>query len=163
MCLASTVEKNYLQEAIYGLVEVGVTEIRLIKTAKSHDKWFNEREFQRLQKIIIAAAEQSNHYIFPMIYEPRSFHEVIPEIAGLRFFLDPDGRDFGSVFNDLKKEKVSPTEISILVGPEGDLSAEEKEFVIQEDFISVRLTLTILRAYQAVILGAGMIRVAINY
>ena len=44
------------------------------------------------------------------------------------------------------------------VGPEGDLTQEEKDYLKQQGFVFCRLTPTVLRARQAVALGLGILR-----
>ena len=46
----------------------------------------------------------------------------------------------------------------MLVGPEGDLTHEEKQFVDDHGFIFCKLTPTIMRAHQAVAVGLGVLR-----
>jgi 16S rRNA U1498 N3-methylase RsmE len=48
--------------------------------------------------------------------------------------------------------------ILLLVGPEGDLTLEEKEIVRANKFIFCALTPTIMRAVQATGLAAGFVR-----
>lgn len=50
------------------------------------------------------------------------------------------------------------SELMLLVGPEGDLSNEEKNAVHTAGFIMCALTPTILRSVHAAFLGAGIMR-----
>ena len=69
--LLPLLKKEALEEAIYSLAEVGINDVLLISTEKSR-KSLTEKEMQRLQKIVISAAEQSKHYAFPLIFQIKS-------------------------------------------------------------------------------------------
>jgi RsmE family RNA methyltransferase len=68
--LLPLLKKEALEEAVYSLAEIGVSKIQLVVTQKSRQKLLHEKEFQRLESIIIAAAEQSKNYVYPQIYSP---------------------------------------------------------------------------------------------
>ncbi len=45
-----------------------------------------------------------------------------------------------------------------VIGPEGDLTKEEKAYLKEQGFLFCALTPTVLRAQQAVALGLGILR-----
>lgn len=149
-------KRVHLEEAVYALVELGVNKIQLIITQKVHHKWGGAKELQRLEKIMIAAAEQSKHFAFPKIHEPISLQKAIVLTHGVKLFFDPTGEQFYDVATQLRQQK--PTEITFMVGPEADLSDEEKELLKQHFFSFVQLTPTVLRAYQAATIACAIMR-----
>ena len=51
-----------------------------------------------------------------------------------------------------------PKQISLMVGPEGDLTMDEKELLKERDVQFLCLTPTVLRAQQAVAVSLGIFR-----
>ncbi len=148
-------KRENLEQAVYGLTELGVTEIYLTRTEKSLTI-ISEKQFQRLEKIIIAAAEQSKNFAFPTLKMPIEFIEAIKQLPEHSIFFDPEGQSAESVLNVLKENKNQP--IGLLIGPEGDLTKQERDLLRQRKVLFCSLTPTVLRSYQAAIVGVGIIR-----
>ena len=77
---------------------------------------------ERLEKVIIEAAEQSNRINVPSIEEPQS----------LKDFLNNEKMDL--IFTDLNSQnkkidlnKLTSNPTCVIIGPEGDFSEEERE------------------------------------
>ncbi len=158
--LLPLLKRDALHEAMYSLTEVGCTTIQLITTKKIHGSWHQEREIEKLQKIVIAAAEQSKNFNFPEILSPINLETALKQSKNdtTKIFFDPTGVSCETYFkNSTSKEAINPSYV-LLIGPEGDLTQEEKDLVAAAHFTSVKLTQTILRAQQAATLGAGIVR-----
>lgn len=156
ICLLPLLKKDDLAEAINDLTACGVTKIQLITTAKVQRTWGGPQELQRLERIAIAAAEQSKHYTYPLIYEPISLQKAITTYnTTMRIFFDPSGNSLPRLISSLTG---SISSISLLVGPEGDLTSEEKKYLKEKSIIFCALTPTILRAHLAITVGAAFIR-----
>ncbi len=155
--LLPLLKREDFESALYALTEVGVTTIQLVKTSKSHSSLFDNKFFERAQRIIIAAAEQSKNFAYPELKMPLSLFEAIA-IADTttKIFFDEKGISLFSTAQSLHRNP--PNDIVLLIGPEGDLSNEEKEMVISKKFIVCALTPTILRSIQAAVLSAGLVR-----
>lgn len=164
--------KSQLESALYSLAEVGAQEIQLLSTDKAYNVNIN---MDRLEKILIAACEQAKNYSIPLLHKPidilswlkslsASYGESNKKILSKIFFDAQGCSSFDIVcnLNDLlKKQKSSNNSLQYLIllsGPEADLSVEEKKEVLSYDFVLCQLTSTILRAQQAVALGAGLIK-----
>ncbi len=146
-------KREAFEQAIYTAVELGANEIQLIHTQKEQRHW-REKELQRLQHIMIAAAEQSKHFALPTVHAPIPLLETQP--TGTSIFFDPKGASFFEAIQELHHAK--PAVLTMLIGPEGDLSEAEKLHLQQHNMMFVRLTPTILRAQQAVAVGLGTLR-----
>jgi 16S rRNA (uracil1498-N3)-methyltransferase len=153
--LLPLLKKEALEEAVYSLAEIGVSEIQLVVTQKSRQKLLHEKEFQRLESIIIAAAEQSKNYIFPKLYAPVNLFDLKLSSDFSKIVFDPQGKSFFDFRSNLLQEK-----ICLLVGPEGGLTQEELQNLEKKSFQGCRLTPTILRAVQAVAVGAGLFKIS---
>ena len=156
--LLPVLKRDDYEAALYALAEVGVNTIQLIFTQKTPHQWAGKRDKERAERILIAAAEQSKHFAYPEIKEPIILEAALQEytIADVRLFFDPEGEALFDVMHKVRDTKTK--NIVLLVGPEGDLNAEEKKLVQMNNFIFCALTPTIMRAVQAASLGAGLVR-----
>ena len=154
--LLPLLKKEALETALYSLTEVGVNQIQLLTTQKSQQKW-TPKEHERAHKIIIAAAEQSKNFAFPALLAPISIAQLpASKDHEHKLFFDPAGKTLASCLQNIQELKSG--NIILAIGPEGDLTVEEKEKMKAAGFIFCSLTPTILRACQAAALSAGVIR-----
>jgi 16S rRNA (uracil1498-N3)-methyltransferase len=156
--LLPLLKRDDYEGALYSLAEIGVNTIQLVSTQKTHTSWSDERDGDRARRILIAAAEQSKNYAIPELKAPIALDKALQTMSnGLtKVFFDPLGERFFSVMSALYDNQ--PDHIVLLIGPEGDLSSEEKKIVKEKGFIFCALTPTIVRAVQAAALGAGLVR-----
>ena len=152
--LLPLLKKEALEEAVYSLAEIGVFDIQLVVTQKSRQRLLHEKEFQRLEAIVVSAAEQSKNYIFPKIYLPVLLSEIEYNDNDQKFVFDPEGV---SVF-ELKSTITEKQPVVLTVGPEAGFIQEELQKLGADGFKKCRLTPTILRAVQAVAIGVGLFR-----
>lgn len=145
-------KKEALEQAVYSLCELGVNTIQLVITTKSRQALMHEKEFVRLQNIVIAAAEQSKNYNLSKIIMPVVLSKIVAkDLKNIVF--DPAGVSFFT----LQKNSTCQS-MGLLVGPEGGLTDPELKQVQKLGFVSCALTPTVLTAVQAVALGAGLFR-----
>ncbi len=184
--LLPLLKKEALEQAVYSLCELGINKIQLVITQKSRQNLLSDKEFVRLQNIVIAAAEQSKNYSMSQLLLPKKLSEVISvAVKSFSIVFDPAGVSFFDVREKMKLKfnlfSCLPGEvltkpgssrpasrdpvqlqnsfnISLLVGPEGGLTDQELSLVQKSEFVSCALTPTILTAIQAVALGAGLFR-----
>jgi 16S rRNA (uracil1498-N3)-methyltransferase len=151
-------KRDALEQAIYSMAELGATDIRLMSTQKVQRTWGGDRERDRLHTIMIAAAEQSKQYRMPTLHEPKAFAECVQQMedSARCFFFDPMGKDLLPSITSLQDEQ--PKCIQLMVGPEGDLTMQEKEQLKERGVQFLCLTSTVLRAQQAVAVALGIFR-----
>lgn len=155
--LLPILKRGDLDEAVYLLTEMGISSIKLIITAKAQ-RSLREPEYARLQRVIISAAEQSKHFAFPKLYRPDTLSNVLQYMKdddSEKIFFDPSGISVFQLCNSFAKNKKE--KLFLLVGPEGDLTTQEKKQIIEKGFVFVALTQTVLKASHAVGLGAGIL------
>jgi 16S rRNA (uracil1498-N3)-methyltransferase len=156
-------KRDDLEAALYSLVEIGINSIQLLTTDKTQKQQITEKDTARMHKIMLAAAEQSKHFAVPTLHTPISLEKLLliaKDSSATHLYYDHQGSPFFDVMQTVRKE--NPFELMVMVGPEGDLTPPEKEMVKAAGFIFCALTPTILRACQAVAVGAGALRAAIK-
>ena len=142
-------KKDSLEEAVYNAVVAGVTDIQLIVTEKCHKKSITDVERQRLEKIIIAACEQSKQYALPNLMNPLDLSDACVAYKEYEIYY----ADFnGNRLTQLSKKSI------IMVGPEGDLTLEEKKLIQQSGAYFFLLTPTVLRSQEAVLVAIAHAR-----
>lgn len=159
-CFLPLLKREALEESVYGLAALGIQEIHLVNTQKVQRSW-SSKELERLQRVVIAAAEQSKYFSFPSVHEPVLLSELLKKdwSRNQLLFFDPLGEPLFSVITTGNKAQ---KEMVFMIGPEGDLTTQEKKLLREQGFIFCALTQTILRAEQAVCLAGGILRMILQ-
>jgi 16S rRNA (uracil1498-N3)-methyltransferase len=145
------------ESALYSCVELGAYSVQPIITEKIYKVYMRETDVERWHKIMQAAAEQSKNFFIPVLEPVIKFDQMINYISQI------NKRSTCSIFFDCAGEPLSqilPTlnqflNIIILLGPEGDLTTEEKQELKKLQVLFCALTPTVLRAPQALVVGLG--------
>ena len=151
----SPIKSNYFNFMIQKATELGVTKFLPIIFDRTIVRKINK---ERLEKVIIEAAEQSNRIQVPNIEDPQN----------LRNFLDKNDvdlifTDLNSDNNKLDLKKLSNKPTCIVVGPEGDFSETEREEILSYKGVqAIKINENILRSETAVISAISIINYAIN-
>jgi len=141
--------------AIQKSVELGVKSIYPLNSQRSGVHIATDRqEKKRLhwQRIAISACEQCGRNKVPIIQPISSLnHWIAATRTEKNFLLDPDA-NLTIKQLALSGEETSNQKISLLIGPEGGLSAEETNLAKQEaGFIALRLGPRVLRTETAAV------------
>ena len=151
----SPIKSNYFNFMIQKSTELGVTKFLPIIFDRTIVRKINK---ERLEKVIIEAAEQSNRIQVPNI----------EEIQNISSFLDKNDVDL--IFTDLNSnnnkvdlKKLSNKPTCIVVGPEGDFSESERQEILSYKGVqAIKINENILRSETAVISAISIINYAIN-
>lgn len=136
-------------------VELGVNVVTPLLTERCVVKFKEGKKQQRTQhwkKIVQHAAEQSGRTVLPELKEIDRFESWLNNQNGLRIFLDPFAED------TLIKQMPEEQKVTLLTGPEGGFSAEEREMAIEAGFIPVRLGARVLRTETASIAAISAVQ-----
>jgi 16S rRNA (uracil1498-N3)-methyltransferase len=127
-------------------VELGVASIRPLFTERSVVRLDAERMERRnahWHGVLVAACEQSGRRRLPYLHPPAHLADWLPTVAGTALLLDPRAEC------SLAQVPAPHGEATLLVGPEGGLSADERARAVSAGFVSVRLGPRILRTETA--------------
>lgn len=149
--LLPLLEKEYFEEALYYLTVLGITTIVPVITQLSKKSMTVKSD--RIQRILIAAAEQSKQFALPRIKEPIELEKASAlYTAPFKIVFDVDGDAASQIIPTVTQEVIGMT------GPEAGLTEQEKKMLMQNGYQCCMLTSTILKASHATFLAAGMIR-----
>ena len=150
----SPIKSNYFNFMIQKATELGVTKFLPVVFERTIVRKINK---ERLEKVIIEAAEQSNRITVPSIEDPQKLKSFLNNYMDLIF------TDLNTTNTkiDIKKLTTKPT--CVIIGPEGDFSEEEREEILRfKDVQSIKINENILRSETAVISALSIINYAIN-
>ena len=150
----SPIKSNYFNFMIQKATELGVTKFLPIIFDRTIVRKINE---ERLEKIIIEAAEQSNRINVPTIEQLQTLDSFLKNDMDLIFTdLNASNKKI-----DLKMLTTKPT--CVIIGPEGDFSEEEREEILKFNGVQpIKINENILRSETAVISALSIINYAIN-
>ena len=152
------VKKNPMETILQKATELGVSRITPIISERTEVKELN---YERAQKIVIEATEQSNQFNPPegsKVIKLKDFLEKLD--SGTKFlFADVNSQ------NNLKKKDVEGDFLkTILIGPEGDFSPRERESILAKaNTTSFSISKNILRSDTAVISAISLINFINNF
>ena len=150
----SPIKSNYFNFMIQKATELGVTKFLPVIFERTIVRKINK---ERLEKVIIEAAEQSNRITVPSIEDPQKLKSFLNNDMDLIF----TDLNTANTKIDLKKLTTKPT--CVIIGPEGDFSEQEREEILKFNGVqSVKINENILRSETAVISALSIINYAIN-
>ena len=150
----SPIKSNYFNFMMQKATELGVTKFLPIIFDRTIVRKINK---ERLEKVIIEAAEQSNRINVPKIEEPQKLKNFLSNDMDLIF----TDLNTSNTKIDLKKLTTKPT--CVIIGPEGDFSEEEREKILKFNGVQpIKINENILRSETAVISALSIINYAIN-
>lgn len=156
--LLSILKKDAMHAAVYAAAQMGVTEIVPVTTERGQGKW-NRSNIEKIQQVMISACEQAKQFVLPTIQEAFSlkkyFEKEKKEDMEYRICFDEHGKPLIKFISEAKQ---SASKIKATLGPEGGFSKNELELLKANEFKFYKLTPTILRSRDAVLVGLGMLR-----
>ena len=154
------IKKSRIKIAIEKSVESGVKEITPLSLERSIK--YNVST-SRIASISKSAVKQSMRSVIP----------AINPVSSLSDWYNPDNLNIACVIgadtrltrfkNEILKFVNGNKKICLLIGPEGDFSNKEKEFIYDNKFIKVSLGNTILRTETAIISVLSILNELIEY
>jgi len=151
----SPIKSNYFNFMIQKATELGVTKFLPIIFDRTIVRKINK---ERLEKVIIEAAEQSNRINVPFIEEPQSLRDFLSNEK-----MDLIFTDLNSQNKKLDLEKLTSNPTCVIIGPEGDFSEEERGEILAFKHIQpIKINENILRSETAVISALSIVNYVIN-
>jgi len=153
-----------MDEVIDYLTQLGVERIipmRTERTVVKLDSAKTEARLKRWQKIAQSAAQQSQRSRIPVIESVARFEDVILSSQDYDLKLIPNLSGERKPIREVVAE-TRPKDVIVLVGPEGDFTAEEVGLALSQGFIAVSLGDTVLRVATAAIAVAAYIKFTVD-
>ena len=149
------VKKNAMEIILQKATELGIRKIIPIISERTEVKEIN---FERANKIVIEATEQSNQLEPPQISEILNLKNFLNLNRNKIFFADINS-DYSLEKKDFKEGET----VTVLVGPEGDFSPIERELILNgSTTVPFSLSKNILRTDTAVISAISLVNFITN-
>ena len=149
------VKKNAMEIILQKATELGIRKIIPIISERTEVKEIN---FERANKIVIEATEQSNQLEPPHISEILNLKDFLNINRNKIFFADINS-DYSLEKKDFKEGET----VTVLVGPEGDFSPIERELILNgSTTVAFSLSKNILRTDTAVISAISLVNFITN-
>ena len=146
------VKKSPMEIILQKATELGVSKIIPIVSERTEVKEIN---FERANKIVVEATEQSSQLIPPQISEVTKLKDFLKNLdsSSKLLFADVNSKD------KLKSKVLEEAKtLSVLIGPEGDFSPSERELILTNSHVvSFTISKNILRSDTAVISAISLI------
>ena len=140
--------------------ELGVTQILPTMTSRSRVRWPRDHapaRMKRWRRIAESAAAQCGRCLLPSIAEPRPFEDVLKTV-GSRYALLPTLVEPGTPLGDHRGRLEQVREVMVLIGPEGDFTAEEVALAKRHGAHPVTLGRATLRSETAAIATLALLQ-----
>ena len=152
------VKKSPMDTILQKATELGVSKIIPIVSERTEVKELN---FERANRIVVEATEQSNQLIPPQISEITKLKDFLKDLSGSSklLFADVNSKD------KLKAEALKEAKtLSVLIGPEGDFSPSERELILaNSNVVPFTISRSILRSDTAVISAISLVNFINNF
>ncbi|MDF1582948.1 MAG: 16S rRNA (uracil(1498)-N(3))-methyltransferase [Methyloprofundus sp.] len=142
--------------AVQKSVELGVAQISPLITEHCVVQLKGDKESNKIrhwQKIAQHASEQSGRTVMPAVDTVELLADWVEQQSGLKVFLDPFAVQ---TLSDLNPEN---NKVTLLAGPEGGFSEQERKVAKQAGFIPVRLGPRVLRTETAALAALTAVQV----
>jgi len=150
------VKKNAMEIILQKATELGIKKIIPIISERTEVKEIN---FERANKIVIEATEQSNQLEPPEISEILKLKDFLNINTNNKIFFADINSDYILEKKDFKEGET----VTVLVGPEGDFSPTERELILNgSNTIAFSLSKNILRTDTAVISAISLVNFITN-
>ena len=127
--------------------EIGVHEITPIICDRSERKVINQ---ERFEKILLTAMKQANMLFLPKLNAAKTFKEFIKDKSeGMQLIAHCEETEKKSLKSVLKPN----TNLTLLIGPEGDFSEKEIQLALENNYAPISLGNTRLRTETAAIVA----------
>ena len=152
------VKKSPMEIILQKATELGVSKIIPIVSERTEVKEIN---FERANKIVVEATEQSNQLTPPQISEVTKLKDFLKNLdsSSKLLFADVNSKD------NLKSKVLEEAKtLSVLIGPEGDFSPSERKLILANSHVvSFTISKNILRSDTAVISAISLINFINNF
>ena len=151
------VKKNPMENILQKVTELGVRKIIPLVSERTEVKELNQ---ERAKKIVVEATEQSNQLSPPEISEVVKLKDFLKSLDNSTklLFADLNSKDKLKI-SDFKDNK----NLTILIGPEGDFSPSEREFILSFAMvIPFTMSKNILRSDTAAISAISQVNLINN-
>ncbi len=156
MAVAPTKMNDRFEWFLEKATEIGVHEITPVICERSERKVIKKN---RLEKVLQSAMKQSLRTYLPKLNEATSYREFLKKITTESRFIAHCEEDDKTAFST---QIIGDTDVTILIGPEGDFSRKEIKSAYEHGFLPISLGNSRLRTETAAIVACTLVNLTNN-
>ncbi len=152
-------KKKYFEDVVYLASQMAAVKICPLLTSQVHKNWLDQKNIDRLKKIMISACEQSKNFIIPNLEKPielKTFLEKESFDNSKKVCFHISGEPLFNLLSELNQKKYE--KIYLFFGSEGDFIQEELDLLKKYKIQNYKLTSTVLRSIDAISVGLGSVK-----
>ena len=148
---------DHLEWIVEKGTEMGAESIHFVVSERSEKglERAAEKRIERWRKIALEASQQSRRDRLPVMYEAVRLREAVGKVVGARLLLDEEG---GAPLLGAMQGVGAAEGVSLLLGPEGGWTEQERDWLVAKGWQRVTLGATILRAETAAIAAVAVVQ-----
>lgn len=152
---------DHLEWIVEKGTEMGAESIHFVVSERSEKglERAAEKRIERWRKIAVEASQQSRRDRLPVLYEAVRLREAAGKVPGegqaARLLLDEEG---GAPLLSAMQAGGAAEGVSLLLGPEGGWTEQERDWLVAKGWSRVTLGATILRAETAAIAAVAVVQ-----
>lgn len=158
-------KKSRFDDILDKLTQLGTDRIIPLQTERVIVKFYKEKEksrYERWNKIVLSASEQSRRKTLPVVEPVMKLEDVLKACAGYDLKLIPaligERKALPQILAGL-----TPRNILVLIGPEGDFSPREVALAVEAGCVPVTLGEQVLRVETAAVSVVSMLNYALKW
>ena len=149
-----------LELIVQKLTELGancIVPVIMARSVARPDAKDGAKKRERLERIALEAAKQCGRGRVPEIAAPVSWKQALADMAERKLMLVPWEEARGTALGTVHEARPNETDVGLLIGPEGGISAEEIADAAHAGAVPVTLGPRILRAETAAIASSAVV------
>lgn len=135
---------DHVSRVVDGGTQAGISRFVPVVSDRCIVRDVSEQKLRRWQMIAKEAAEQCGRLDVPEIAPLTPIHSLMAEPRGASFVLSPNAS-----YHDIWRDLPGVERVSLVVGPEGGLTGQEEEVLVQAGFSPLSLGPLVYRAENA--------------
>jgi 16S rRNA (uracil1498-N3)-methyltransferase len=155
ICLSLLKNANRFEWFLEKATELGINEMIPMICGRTERQHFRAN---RMKSILVSAMLQSHQCWLPVLREPSTFNQIVEKVTQEQKFIAHCVEDKRAGI--VEAIKASATSQIVLIGPEGDFTAQEIAFALEHQFLAVTLGDTRLRSETAAMAAASLLRLS---
>lgn len=157
-CYCALPKNERMTSMLDMLTQLGMNHFYPLKTQRSVNS-INEHKKTKYQRVCIEACKQSRRLQLPTVHDEVNLQQLLTNIEkkDTSYFLaDQQGQSMTSLLVDLKQQ-CNNNHIAIIIGPEGGLSGDEREQIVNAGGQMVNFNPAVLRIETAAVAALAVL------
>ena len=147
---------DFIAQKLTELGAAALVPVKMDRCVVKLDEKDGRKRRERLSRIAMEATKQCRRALAPEVSEPLTWRQAVDRMSGHDLVLIPWEDASGRRMKDAFADHPDARDIGIVIGPEGGMSAEEVQALVDAGALTVTLGPRILRTETASVVSAAL-------